>query len=171
MVFATGQGSTKGIAERIVDRLRSRGLDIEIREASALEDVSFDAAVAGSPIHSGKWLPEASRAMTRLEQELHGRPLWLFSVSTLGETSSVFPGLVARLLRRMRKETEEIAGLRTRFDVRDHRNFGGVITRDSWGRAGDIFLRAFGGRYTDCRDWADIDAWADRIADALLAGQ
>ncbi len=166
--FATAQGSTKGIAERIADRLRSRGLEVRLAELSTLSsDTDFDAAVFGSAIHSGRWLPGASEALAQQSAAIGSRPVWLFSVSSIGETSSFFPRLVAGPMRRMRKETTEIADFRKRFTVRGHRNFAGSVAKGDWGRAGEVFLRGLGGRYGDSRDWSDIDAWADQIAAAL----
>ena len=120
--------------------------------------------VLGSAIHSGAWLASAAVFVGDHAGDFAERPVWLFSVSSLGETSSVFGPRIARFMRRLRKEPKEIGNVRRVADVRDHRNFAGVVRREHWGRAGTVFLRALGGTYGDHRDWADVDAWADRIA-------
>jgi len=164
VAFATAHGSTQGIANRLVDGLRSHGLDVRVAELADLDSLTgYDAAVMGSAVHSGKWLPEASRLVARHGHELGETPVWLFSVSSIGDSSSFFPGWVASLLRKMRAENKEIAGFRKGLRVRGHRNFAGAIEKGDWGRGGDLFFRLSGGRFGDYRDWADVDAWADSI--------
>jgi menaquinone-dependent protoporphyrinogen oxidase len=99
--------------------------------------------------------------------DLAVRPVWLFSVSSVGESSSFFGPRVARFMRRMHQEPKEIAGYRRAFRPREHRSFAGAVERTQWNLGGHLFLKAFGGSYGDHRDWSDIDAWADRIAEQL----
>jgi menaquinone-dependent protoporphyrinogen oxidase len=98
---------------------------------------------------------------------LRERPVWLFSVSTLGDEESMFPPRVANRLRALRKETPEVAGMRRLLYPREHRNFAGAVARAHWPAAGRAFFRATGGRYGDHRNWPAIDAWADLIAAQL----
>jgi menaquinone-dependent protoporphyrinogen oxidase len=146
------------------------GLAAEVCAIDAIGPLdSYDAVVLGSAIHNMAWLPEAAAFLTRRAAELATRPVWLFSVSSVGETSSFFGPRVGRFMCRMRKESKEMTGFRQAIRPRDHRHFAGGIERSHYNRAGDLFLRAFGGSYGDHRDWADIDAWADSIAQELLA--
>lgn len=60
VAYATDHGSTRGVADRIADRLRQRGVDAKAcAVADVLEVSSCEAVVLGSAIHGGKWLPEA----------------------------------------------------------------------------------------------------------------
>ena len=92
--------------------------------------------------------------------------MWLFSVSPVGDVGSFLAPPVARVMRRARGESKDIAELRTLVDVRDHRNFAGAIERGHWSTAGHVFFRLVGGTYGDHRQWDDIDRWTDRIATA-----
>jgi menaquinone-dependent protoporphyrinogen oxidase len=94
-------------------------------------------------------------------------PVWLFSVSTLGDEESMFPPRVATRLRAMRKETPEVTEMRRLLHSREHRNFAGAIARSHWPATGRVFFRATGGRYGDHRNWPAIDAWADLLAAQL----
>jgi menaquinone-dependent protoporphyrinogen oxidase len=69
----------------------------------------------------------------------------------------------------MKKETPELAALRSAIDPREHRNFAGAIARTDWSAAGSAFLRIMGGRYGDHRNWPAIDDWAGGIAADLAA--
>jgi menaquinone-dependent protoporphyrinogen oxidase len=170
VVYASAHGSTKGIAKEIGDRLTRAGLHADVLavdEVEALE--TYEAVVIGSAIHSGAWLRPAAAFVRSHAPDLSVRPVWLFSVSSVGDTSSFFGPRVSRFIRRMRKDTSEIAGFRLTIRPRDHRNFAGAIQSAEWGRLGDIFLRVCGGRHGDHRDWRDIDAWADGIAQQVQA--
>jgi menaquinone-dependent protoporphyrinogen oxidase len=167
--YATAHGSTQGTAKHIRDRLQERGVAADVRPMSEVEDLGhYDAAVLGSAIHGGKWLPPARQFVDRNMAGLRERPVWLFSVSTLGDEESMFPPKVARRLRALRKETLELAGFRTAIAPREHRNFAGSIARSYWPASGRVFFRAMGGHYGDFRNWAAIERWADCIAAELL---
>jgi menaquinone-dependent protoporphyrinogen oxidase len=168
VAYATGHGSTRGIAARIADRLRQQGTDAEVRAVADVPDVSgYEAVILGSAIHGGEWLPEARQFADRNAAALRERPVWLFSVSTLGDEESMFPPRVANRLRALRKETAEMNQMRQLLHPREHRNFAGAITRSQWPATGRAFFLATGGRYGDHRNWPAIDAWADLIAPQL----
>jgi len=170
VAYASAHGSTKGIAKMIGDRLSRAGLHADVRpidEVAALE--SYDAVVIGSAIHNQTWLAPAAAFVRDQAAILSKRPVWLFSVSSIGETSSFFGPKVSRLIRRMRKESSEMAGLRVAIRPRDHRNFAGAVQPADWGRFGALFLTVLGGTHGDHRDWEDIGAWADGIAQTSLS--
>ena len=170
VAYAGAYGSTKGIANEIGDRLTKTGLQVEARPIDEIEAIeTYDAVVLGSAIHNMAWLPQAVAFVQTYAADLANRPVWLFSVSSVGDTSSFFGPRVARFIRRMRKEPKEIAGFRQTIRPRGHRNFAGAIERTHWSVAGNLFLKAFRGNYGDHRDWRDIDAWADGIARQLRA--
>ena len=168
VAYATDHGSTRGVADRIADRLQQRGVDAEARAVADVGEASrYEAVVLGSAIHGGTWLPAARQFADQNAATLRERPVWLFSVSTLGDEESMFPLRVADRLRAWRKQTPELAELRRRLHPREHRNFAGAVARSHWPATGRAFFRATGGRYGDHRNWAAIDAWADLIAAQL----
>lgn len=170
VAFATSGGSTRGVAERIAARLRHHAKPAEARSVTgALEVARYDAVVLGSAVHGGKWLPEAAQFAAENVALLRQRPVWLFSVSTVGDRESMFPAGVANRLRAMRKQPPEITALRLTVAARAHRNFAGAIAKSDWPATGRAFFRAMGGHYGDHRNWPAIDAWADAIAAELTA--
>jgi menaquinone-dependent protoporphyrinogen oxidase len=163
--YASAHGSTAAVAEEIGERLGRRGIRLDVRPLDEVEALDpYDVVVLGSAVHSGSWLASAAAFIGDHAGEFGQRPVWLFSVSSVGETSSVFGPRITRFLRRLRKEPKEVALLHGVADVRDHRNFAGVVKPEHWGRAGTAFLKVLGGTYGDHRDWEDLDAWSDRIA-------
>lgn len=153
-----------------VDRrdLRESGLAAEVKAISDTQDLApYDAFVLGSAVHGGRWLPEAVAFVERHGSEMAGRPTWLFSVSSLGDQSSMFGPRVSRLLRRWRK-APRIAGFEAAAAPRGHHNFAGAIAKSDYGRSGRLFMFLLGGRFGDHRDRDEVDAWVREIA-AVLA--
>jgi menaquinone-dependent protoporphyrinogen oxidase len=170
--YATANGSTKGVALAIAERLRVAGLDVDTLALDAVADLDrYDAVVLGSAIHNQRWLVPARVFVKGHAARLAELPLWLFSVSSVGDTTSFLADRAAGWMRRIRPEPREVTGYRRQLVVRGHRNFAGAVEREHWGLAGHLFLRVCGGTYGDHRDWGAINAWADGIAAALGAGE
>jgi menaquinone-dependent protoporphyrinogen oxidase len=170
--YASAHGSTKGVATEIADRLTRAGMQVDVRPIDELHAIDgYVAVVLGSAIHDMAWLPQAATFVRSHRADLASRPVWLFSVSSVGDTTSFFGPRVGQLMRRMRKEPKQIAEWRLIIRPRDHRNFAGAVERSHWNLGGHLFLKTFGGNYGDHRDWRDIDAWADDIARQLQAAE
>lgn len=168
--YASARSSTTGIAEEIGDQLLKAGVRSLVRPIRDVRHLAFyDAVILGSAVHNGGWLPEASAFLARNANELSSLPLWLFSVSSVGETSSFFGPRVTRLIRRTRKDALAVADARKWPEFRGHRDFAGAIERGQWGRVGDLFLKVCGGVPGDHRDWQAVDEWARSIASQVLA--
>ena len=166
VAYASANGSTAGVAERIATRLRERGLEAVAIPARGDLPGDADAVVLGSAIHNGKWLRQAVEAAPGLAS---GRAFWLFSVCSVGDTRSFFGKRIAGFVRKRRREQPELAALRSAPGFRGHRYFAGAIRPGDWGRVGTIVLRLAGGKFGDHRDWGDIDRWAERIGDQVMA--
>ncbi len=168
VAYATAHGSTAGVARHIGQRLSAAGYQVAIRPTTEIADISpYSAAVVGSAIHNGHWLKSGADLIEQNQVFLRERPVWLFSVSSLGDHSGAFADPMNRWLRKMRKEPTQIAGFRAAINPRDHRNFTGAIEPSHWSWWGRLVFRIFGGRFGDHRDWPDIDRWSDRIIEEL----
>jgi menaquinone-dependent protoporphyrinogen oxidase len=162
VAYATAHGSTKGIAQAIARQMSTAGVLVDLRAADDVGDVrAYDAVVLGSAVHNGGWLTPASELLAQLGREPR-RPLWLFSVCTVGETTSFLGPRLSRLARRARKLPPGVAS-----SGAPHRFFAGVIERSHWNALGRLFFLATGGRYGDHRDWADIEQWTTGIIAGL----
>ncbi|GAB2484170.1 flavodoxin domain-containing protein [Nocardiopsis aegyptia] len=119
--YASQHGSTREIAQRIAARLRERGHTVDVRslgEAPALG--GYEAAVLGSAVHSGSWLPDASdyvRAATAPDGRM---PVWAFSVG--------LARVVGGWFEKYAQESEEVARLRETTDLREHRLLKGALS-------------------------------------------
>lgn len=172
VAHASEHGSTREIAERIAARLGEQGVAAQAHPVADVPVLTgYDAFVIGSAIHGGDWLPAGGAFLSSNRAALAKHPVWLFSVSTIGEQSSAFPPRVARWMRNMMKVPRAVTAVEDEVGPQDHHAFAGVILPGHWGFSGRVFLRGFGGRFGDHRNWQEIDAWAMSIAGKLRSSQ
>ena len=84
---ATRHGSTAEIAAEIADVLRRNvpGAVVDLREAAKAGEVAgYDAAVIGSAVYMGRWLPTARDLVEGHREVLSAMPVWLFSSGPSG---------------------------------------------------------------------------------------
>jgi menaquinone-dependent protoporphyrinogen oxidase len=172
VAYATRHGSTRGIADRIADRLCARGLEAECRPAAEVRDASaYDAFVVGGAAYMFRWLGDATSFVERNRAILAERPTWLFSSGPIGtdrvdkEGRDVLETTVPKEFPRLR-EMVRPRGEMVFFGAIDPAAKPiGIAERltSLMPAARDALPKG------DFRDWPAIDAWADDIADALGA--
>lgn len=172
--YASAHGSTRGVAERVAARLGERRFAAEVRSLVQVEDAenagAYDAFVIGSAIYDGLWLPEAVEFIRGHLGVLADRPVWLFSVSLLGDQRSAFGPAVASRRRALTQRKEMASFLKaTERDIhpRDHHAFAGAIDPSHWLLSGRVIFNGTGGCPGDDRNWEEIDAWAEGLVREL----
>ena len=174
VAYASRHGATRGIAERIADTLRGRGLDVTLRSVKEpLDPSEFDAFVVGSAAYLFHWLGEATTFVKRHRTLLAERPVWLFSSGPLGTDLVDEEGRDVLVT----TEPKEFAELRDAIQPRGERIFFGAWDPS----APPIGLMERMTRLMpaardalpagDFRDWTAIEAWAGAIADELARVQ
>ena len=161
VVYASADGSTAEVADRIADCMTRNGIEVScVPVGDAADLAGFDAVVLGSAIHARQWLEEATSFLYTHREALRRQPLYTFSVG--------MPDALPRFVRRLAR-TEESAIVLGLGDVQpaDHRLFSGVVKPSQFPLASRVFLRLAGGHYGDFRDWAAIEGWAAEIAGHL----
>jgi menaquinone-dependent protoporphyrinogen oxidase len=153
---ASKHGATTEIGDHIVETLRQRGFDVTVAEPNdAKPDAGYDAIVLGSAVYAGHWLKDAKTLAERIaDSDLRPR-VWTFSSGPLGDPP------------KPDEEPVDVAGIVELVAPVEHRIFAGRIDKNELGfgeRAIMIAVRAPDG---DFRDWDEIAAWADGIADTL----
>lgn len=160
--YASAKGSTREIAERIATRLRAAGHVTPVDSVDQAPAIaSYDALVLRQCHSQRTQVTRAMAAVTRLPSGIENLPVWAFSVSSIGATSSTVSPTLARVLCARTPLPNAAQHLQEVTDLRAHRFFARAIARGDWPGIGRIVFRLMGGRYGDARDWA---AWADGIA-------
>ncbi|HEY5840616.1 MAG TPA: flavodoxin domain-containing protein [Mycobacterium sp.] len=156
--YASADGSTAEVAERLGKQLRNDGLQVQVVPVTEQPDPSaFDVVVLGSAIHDGEFLPEFGDFVERHRSTLCQRPVWLFSLG-MGPT---LRGPIGAIFRNM--VPPAIAAVRDRLGAVEYHPFGGKFDRPPE-RKLRMVIWLMGTRPGDHRDWAEIDDWATSIA-------
>jgi len=172
IVHASRYGSTQGIAERIAADLVKHGIETTVKPVrDAGDPARYDAVVVGSATYYFHWLKTAVAYVQRYCSALAEQPVWLFSSGPLGTK------LIDDQGRNARETTvpQEIAEFREAIHPRDHRVFFGALNPKKLGLFHRLMFHLPANREQkifpagDFRDWSDIDAWADTIAESLQA--
>lgn len=168
VAYSSRYGGTRGIGERIAEVLRSKGFAAQSRALEVLGNVdSYDAYVVGSAVYMGHWERDARAFVHRYEELLASHPVWLYSSGPLGTREVDARGRDVRVA----SEPAELEGLRSAIRPRDHRVFFGAFRRTGLGLVDRAVARLPAAKELllegDFRNWAEVDAWAAGIADAL----
>lgn len=175
VAYASRHGATQGIAERIARRLQHDGVRAEAVPAGDVRDATaYDAFVVGSAAYMFHWLGDATRFVKRNRATLAARPVWLFSSGPVGTDTVDAKGRDILVV----SEPKEFAEFRPMLHPRGEHVFFGAFDLDAppIGIA-ERLTRHLPAAATkamptgDFRDWAAIDAWADRIAAALTPAE
>lgn len=154
--YATANGSTADVAERIAERIRAGGSEVDCRPVGQdLDPERYDALVLGSAVHDMAWLRPALDLLARVPE---GRATWFFSVGGIQPAGPVTRRMGALEIARVEQ------GFPPRLRGREHRLFAGVVRMAGLALWGRVFWRLIGGRDGDHRDWAAIEGWAAGIA-------
>jgi menaquinone-dependent protoporphyrinogen oxidase len=158
VAVASRHGSTDEIADALALELGTAGHDVDVQTIEDSRTVEgYDAAVIGSAVYMGKWLPQAEQFVDRHQAQLAAMPVWLFSSGPLGSDDPQPKGEPAHL--------DQLIG---RTGARGHRTFVGKLDKGELGFGERLIVRAVGAPDGDFRDWAAINVWADKIAQAVL---
>jgi menaquinone-dependent protoporphyrinogen oxidase len=155
VAYATRYGSTAEVAETIGDELRKAGVEVDVRPVDEVQDLSlYRAAVIGSPIYMGKWLPESQVFIEKNQQYLRTIPVAYFAVGlTVAEGG-------AEILRKAEASMDAVRMLVNPVEVGVFPGklvSGGLSFTD---RAIVTMIRAKSG---DFRDWETVRSWAEAV--------
>jgi menaquinone-dependent protoporphyrinogen oxidase len=157
VAYASKRGATVEIAKTIAEKLRERHLAVDCRPAASVENLcGYDAVVIGSAVYFNHWRPEAMRFLRRHASRLADMPFWTYSSGPVGNTPAS-----GELEPQRERVVAEI------LHARGHVVFGGRVQPDGHGPLRRALVSRIPRPYRDRRDWAEIRAWAARIAAEL----
>lgn len=155
VAYATGKGSTAGVAEAIGEELGARGFVADVKPMSACSSLDgYDAAIIGSAINGGQWLPEAKRWLDGKADALGKVPVAAFCVHGMNAGTDA---------RQTARRTAYLDAVRTSVKLVDEGYFLGEM--GEMNGVAKLAFKAFGGAGEgDMRDWGKIREWAERVA-------
>src|ERR1700674_5304151 len=157
VVVASRHGSTHEIADALARELATAGHTVDVQTVEDSPTVEgYDAAVIGSAVYMGKWLPQAEQFVDRHQAQLATMPVWLFSSGPLGPDDP-----------QPKSEPAHFDQLISRTGARGYRTFVGKLDKEQLGFGERLLARAVRAPDGDFRDWAAINLWADEIAEQV----
>jgi len=162
VTYATCFGSTQEIADSIAARLRDQGVAVDLRPMADVDSLDgYRAALLGSAVQHGAWLPEALAFAETHQQALRRMPVALFTVHTtnLGNDAAS-----------QRNRRAFLDSVRPLVQPVTEVYFAGKFDR----RGAALLLPPWAARFIptlDWRKWKAIHAWADDVPALLLAAQ
>lgn len=161
VAYATRYGSTAEVAEVIGDELRKSGAEIDLRPVGEMIDdlTPYRAAVIGSPIYMGRWLPEAQVFVERHQQRLREIPVACFAVGL-----TVTDGAVDTI----RKAEASMDQVRMLVNPVDIGIFPGKLESSRLSPPDRAIVQLIGAKAGDLRDWEAVRAWARALGSKIV---
>jgi menaquinone-dependent protoporphyrinogen oxidase len=152
-------GATYGIAEHIAKTLIDRSFQVELLDPVAVTDLAgYDAVVLGSAVYAGNWREDAIEFSERFSASLQTLPVWIFSSGPLGDRADD-----VSKLNQMDAPMESTG-------ARSHTWFDGKLIKEDLSFGERAVVKMVRAPFGDFRDWDDIEAWANNVADELTPG-
>jgi menaquinone-dependent protoporphyrinogen oxidase len=172
LLYATIEGQTAGIAERIAHKLREKGHSVEVLPADAartgLDPAAYDGVMVGASIHYGRHPAYLRTLIRRHRGALAERPCAFFSVSLSAGGPRPKPKAAQRYLDKFLRQTGWQPQLTASFAGAVKYSLYGPIKR----RVMIVFVRLGGGETDTTRDyeytdWDAVERFADAYAQRL----
>ncbi len=161
IIVASRHGSTLEIGEVVAKTLRAKGVTCDVRRPEDIRDAevfaNYDAVIVGSPVYTGRWLPEARDLVEKYDEQLQQRQVWMFS-SGLADSPSKASNRPAETQDRM-----QVIG------AIGHKHFAGRLDLSVLNFAERAIIAAARGKQGDRRDMLAVTKWAEGIAATISA--
>ncbi len=159
VIVASKHGSTAEIAAALGEGLTRRGIETKVEDAAKVSDLAgYDAVLLGSAVYAGRWMKSARELAELRAEELATRPVWLFSSGPVGEPL------------RPTEDPVDVATIAGAIPTRGHRVFPGRLDKSKLSLAEKALVMSLRVAEGDYRNWDEVAAWANEIADALGQG-
>ena len=172
LLYATMEGQTARIAERVAHTLRANGNGVEMLPADTtqpgLDPAAYDGVVVGASVHFGHHPAYLHKLIRRHGSALAARPCAFFSVSLSAGGPRPKPAAAQRYLDKFLRKT--------RWQPQLTASFAGAVKYSVYGpikRRVMIVFVGLGGGNTDTSqdyeytDWAAVDRFAAAYAQRL----
>jgi len=175
ILYATTEGQTARIAERMAQTLRGKGHSVDVLPADAtpanLDPAAYDGVIIGASIHYGRH-PGYLRALVRGHREaLAARPSAFFSVSLSAGGPGARPESARRYLEKFLR--------RTGWRPAQTTSIAGALQFSKYGKVKTLLMRmivGFAGGDTDpsqdyeYTDWDAVERFAESFAQLMKQG-
>lgn len=166
--YASAHGSTAEIAEFMGRIFEERQFEVKVANVATVESVEdYDAFVLGSAIHAGMWLTEFSQFLSRFEETLMAKPVYMFITCIRVLEADGYQHAVENYVNH--SVTNKI-GVREIHPLAGKLEMSAVDWNDRWTLAAQYDGSRTPGSYNnDFRNWDAIRDWTTHVANKLQA--
>jgi menaquinone-dependent protoporphyrinogen oxidase len=163
IAYASGCGSTGGVADAIGQVLCATGASVDVRLVGNVRDLSpYQGVIVGSAIRMGRWLPQAVDFVKQHCDALARVPTAYFAVClTMKDDTVENRSKALAYLDPVHKEAPGVQPTATGL-------FAGAVDFSKLSFVYRSVLKAKGIGEGDFRDWASIKTWAAGVGPTLL---
>lgn len=173
IVYATTDGQTRKISERIRRGLRDKGLDatmVDIGNASGVDPADFDGLIAGASVRYGKHDAGMARFFDHHRQSIDRIPNAFFSVNLIARKPEkrdlAGNKYLRKFLDRLAFSPTHVEIIAGKLDYPRYRFIDRIMIQ--------MIMKITGGptdgkSVIEYTDWSQVDRFARRMADAILS--
>jgi menaquinone-dependent protoporphyrinogen oxidase len=155
IAYASKYGSTQEVADSIASTLRARLLRVDVRPVDEIEHLDeYAGVVLGGGIYMGRWHRDARRFARHFTDDLLTLPVAVFALGPIDDDPEHRAGSEEQFHRAIAKLS---------FEPVTSALFGGVVDPRKLHFPFNHMPAA------DVRNWDEIRAWADEVAEQFLA--
>jgi menaquinone-dependent protoporphyrinogen oxidase len=183
VLYATREGHTRRVAERIAEDLRARGFDVEFKnlrdhDAGASHLSDFSAVVLAASVHAGKHEREMVKFVKKHRTELEQLPSAFLSV-TLCEAGAEMSGMTQEQRARFSADVQKVIDKffeDTAWRPERVKPVAGALLYSKYNPLVRFVMKRIAkesgvatdtSRDYDYTDWVGLDRFADELADEL----
>jgi menaquinone-dependent protoporphyrinogen oxidase len=182
ILYATREGHTRRIADRVAEDLRSRGFEVEIKnlrnDASTVHPNDYVAVVLAASVHIGKHEREVVKFVKKHRTELEQMPTAFLSV-TLSEAGAEMSGKTPQERARFSADVQKVIEKffeETGWRPERVKPVAGALLYSKYNVLVKFVMRRIAkavgaavdtSRDYDYTDWVGLDRFADELADEL----
>lgn len=157
VAYATQYGSTREVAEKLAETLKSRGLEVDLQPARGVRSLEkYGAIVLGAPLLLFNWHKDAMNFIARQRKDLSQTPLAIFA---LGPAFKGDENEFGQSRKQLNRELSRYGWLKP-IEIKI---FGGKFNPEKVNFIARAAMRDMPAG--DFRDWKAIDAWGGSLAE------
>jgi menaquinone-dependent protoporphyrinogen oxidase len=159
VAYASRAGSTSDVAQAISEQLCALGFDAIALPVKSVKKIDgYDAAILGSAVYYGTWLPEMLKFMTEQQEPLNSIPTAIFSMHMQATDNNAAS--------HDKRETY-IQAARDQIRPFSKAYFAGKVDPASLSFFKRIAVKLVKSPIGDKRDWTKIRAWTNALGQSL----
>lgn len=162
VTYASKHGSTAGIAEKIGEMLRHKGLQTDVLDVGSVHNLTpYNNIILGSSVYIGLWHKKAVRFLRKNSEQLAGMAVWIFICGPTGSGNPLdltngwlYPKSLEPVIEQIKPRSVTC--------------FGGKLVLQTLNPIEKWMINKVKAPEGDFRNWQAIASWVETIRNAAI---